>query len=255
MINPELQKFSFDKRVQSIARSLSGVTTLENFNSITTRGKKKSASQLLPLLKTRIETGRYGAILLDSIYKLYPIDIDENSNAAVGAFLNDLESLASKAGASIIYSHHFSKGNQSMKEALDRASGAGAFTRDPDTIVNMTKHSTEKCYTVDFTLRDFPPVEPYVIRVNWPNVQREPSLNPKDLKTTQFTNKYTKADILHLLLEKSYTATEIQREAKAELGMGERTFYQIWPEVKKVPGVELKDRRWSYKTQDDVANN
>jgi hypothetical protein len=245
-INPELLSFSFERRIQSVARSL-GVTRLENFDYITTRGKQLCSSQLLPLLKKRVKAGHYGAIILDSIYKLYPDKTDENSNSDIGRFLNGLERLADKTGSAIIYSHHFSKGNQAGKAAIDRSSGAGAWGRDPDTVISVTEHEQANCYSVEFNLRDFKPVEPITVRAAFPNVFRDTSLNPKALKTTQYAAKYENADFLRLLSVKPYTATELQKELKSELGMSQGTFFSLWAEVKKVAGVTKdKDNRWSY---------
>ncbi len=255
-INPELQNFSFEDRIQNVARNISGVTELDNFDYTTTRGKQLSSAILLPMLRKMIEPGKYGAIILDSIYKLYPTDTEENSNSDVGRFLNGLETLAAESGAAIIYSHHYSKGNQASKAAIDRSSGAGAWSRDPDTVVSVTEHEKDKCYTVEFNLRDFKPVDPIAITINWPNVVRDASLNPKALKTTQFQAKYTSKDILKLLENKAYTATELQKEVREELGMSSGTFYGLWPEVKEMPGVDIKDKRWVYsKPASDPANN
>ena len=187
-INPELQNFSFERRIQLIARELN--VTLENFDYISTRGKRLSSTELLPILEKMIKGGRYGAIILDSIYKLYPDNTDENSNSDIGRFLNGLERLTDKTGSAIIYSHHFSKGNQSSKAAIDRASGAGAWGRDPDSIVSVTEHEKENSYIVEFNLRDFKRVEPVAIRVAFPMVFRDTSLDPKALKTTQYKAKY-----------------------------------------------------------------
>jgi RecA-family ATPase len=88
---PELQNFSFERRIQLIAREM-GVT-LEDFDYISTRGKTLSSSLLLPLLERKVRSRRYGAIILDSIYKLYPDDTDENSNSDIGRFLSGLERL------------------------------------------------------------------------------------------------------------------------------------------------------------------
>jgi len=244
-INPELQKFSFEKRIQKIARNLGA--KLENFDHITTRGKGLASNKLIPLLEKRVKAGQYGAILLDSIYKLYPEGTEENSNSDIGRFFNCLDKLADRSGAAIIFSHHYSKGNQSNKAAIDRSSGAGTWGRDPDTIVSVTQNEKENCYSVDFSLRDFPPMQSVGIRVNWPNVSRDTSINPKALKTTQYKAKYSENSILRVLMDKSYTATELQKELKEELGMSSGVFYTFWSDVKKTAGVTKdKDNRWSY---------
>ncbi len=118
-INPELQNFSFEDRIQHLARNLSGCATLENFDYVSTRGRQLSSNLLLPLLEKKIMAGQYGAIILDSIYKLYPHNTEANSSSDIGRFLGGLEKLANHTGAAIIYSHHYSKGNQASKGACD----------------------------------------------------------------------------------------------------------------------------------------
>jgi hypothetical protein len=256
-INPELQNFSLEKRVQLIARNMSGTVTLENFDYITTRGKQISADKLLPKLESQIRSGQYGAILLDSIYKLYPSNVEENSNSDVGRFLNTLEQLALKANAAVIYSHHYSKGNQANKAAIDRSSGGGAWGRDPDTVVSVTEHDTESCFTVECGLRDFEKQEPFVIRVNWPNVFRDAALDPKKLKTTQYGSKYSVDTLLARMAVRSYTATELQKELKRDLDMAQGSFYALWSEVKVTEGVKQGvDNKWSYRhPTGNPANN
>ncbi len=245
-INPELQNFSFESRIQYLARHLTGQNCLENFDYITTRGKGLSSDRLLPILEKMIKTGQYGAIIMDSIYKLYPRDTEENSNSDVGQFLGQLEQLAVHSGAAIIYSHHYSKGNQANKAAIERSSGGGAWGRDPDAVVSVTEHETKDCYTVEFDLRDFAKPEPITIRVAWPDVFRDDELDPSKLRTTQFAAKYTKDVILQTIAVKSYTATELQKELRAELGMSSGTFYTLWAEAKKAPGVTCTNKNWQY---------
>ena len=256
-INPELQNFSFEDRIQTLARNFNGQPTLENFDYISTRGLGLNSNSLIPLLERRIKAGQYKAIFLDSIYKLYPENVEENSSSDVGRFLNELEQLANNTNAAIVYSHHYSKGLQSGKAAIDRSSGAGAWGRDPDAIISVTEHEKENTYTVEFNLRDFKPVQPIAIRVNWPNVTRDNSLNPKALKTTQYASKYTETNILDYLTSKPYTASELQKELKRELGMSSSTFYDLWNEVKKKPGVgQDNDKKWVYNRQVcNTANN
>jgi len=256
-INPELQNFSLEKRVQLIARSINGSVTLENFDYITTRGKQITADRLLPKLENQISRGQYGAILLDSIYKLYPDDVEENSNSDVGRFLNTLEKLALKANAAVIYSHHYSKGNQSNKAAIDRSSGGGAWGRDPDTVVSVTEHETEGCFTVECGLRDFEKQMPFVIRVNWPNVFREVALDPKKLKSTQFVSKFSVDVLLARMAVRSYTATELQKELKKDLDMSQGSFYALWNTAKTTEGVKQgADKKWRYRdSSGQHANN
>ena len=123
--------------------------------------------------------------------------------------------------------------------------------------MSVTAHEAKNCYTVEFDLRDFPPVQPFAIRVNWPNVIRDNGLDPSKLKTTQFTAKYTNDTLLNLLATKPYSTTELQKELKKEAGMAPGTFYTLWAEVKKLPGVEQDaDDKWTYSAPAaNCANN
>ena len=219
---------------------------MENFDYVSTRGLNISAGLLLPELKRLVVGQGYGAIIIDSVYKLYDQDVEENSNSDVGRFLNSLENLGHESGASIIFSHHFSKGNQAGKASIDRSSGAGTWGRDPDVIMSATPHKEKNCYIIDFNLRDFRPVEPFVIRVAWPNLIVDDTLDTADLKTTQFTKHYDNEPILRLLAQEPHTTTELQRAVEQETGMKSSAFYKVWPDIQKVEGVSCKDKKWSY---------
>ena len=71
---------------------------------------------------------------------------------------------------------HFSKGNQAGKESIDRVSGSGVFGRDPDSILSLTPHEERDCFTLEATLRIFPPIDPVVLRWAFPLFDRDPLL-------------------------------------------------------------------------------
>ena len=248
-VNPEIMEASFKLRIQSIAKTITGGSpTSENFDYVTTRGLNLNADQLLPELKKLVSGKEYGVIIIDSVYKLYDDNMEENSNSDVGRFLNKLETLAYESGASVIFSHHFSKGNQANKAAIDRSSGAGAWGRDPDVILSATPHKEKGCFIVDFNLRDFKPVEPFVIRTAWPNLIVDRSLDAGDIKTTQFEKQYDLKPILDLMSKKSYSTTELQRAVEKETGMKSSAFYKVWPEIQKADGVvKVDDKNWHYR--------
>ena len=86
---------------------------------------------------------------------------DENKAGDMAAFCNQFDRIASQLDCAVIYVHHFSKGDQDKKASIDRASGSGVFGRDPDTISTVTKlKSDEPAVRVEFTLREFPDMEP-----------------------------------------------------------------------------------------------
>ena len=63
--------------------------------------------------------------------------------------MNELGALAQSSGAAVVVAHHFAKGDSTSKEAGDRMSGAGAWVRDPDSIVVMTPHEEPDVFTVN----------------------------------------------------------------------------------------------------------
>src|SRR5260221_13949531 len=96
-----------------------------------------------------------------------------------------------EANVAIVYVHHHSKGNQSERDAQDRSSGAGAWSRDPDCIFDLAKHSawtdSDPIFTAEFILRDFPAVQKFVVRWQWPLLVRDTSVfnaaAPNEIKT------------------------------------------------------------------------
>ena len=119
-------------------------------------------------------------IVLDPIYKLLGAR-DENKAGDIASLLNEIELLAVKTGAAVAFGAHFSKGNQSQKESIDRIGGSGVFARDPDTILTFTRHDETDCFTVDATLRNHPPIDPFVVRWEFPLMCVDSTFDPANL--------------------------------------------------------------------------
>ena len=120
-------------------------------------------------------------IIIDPIYKLLGLR-DENKAGDIASLLNEIEALAVETGAAVAFGAHYSKGNQAGKEVIDRIGGSGVFARDPDSILNFTKHEENDCFTVDATLRNHPPIKPFVVRWEYPLMCADATLNPSELK-------------------------------------------------------------------------
>jgi RecA-family ATPase len=76
--------------------------------------------------------------------------------------------VAVRTGAAIAFGAHYSKGNQARKESIDRVGGSGVFARDPDSLLNFTRHEERDCFTVEMTLRNHPPQKPFVVKWEYP---------------------------------------------------------------------------------------
>jgi len=166
-INFELPDFAFQYRLKAIAAA-KGSTDFSGFDLWNLRGYATDFSVLIPKILARIKDGRYTLIILDPIYKGLG-KRDENKAGDIASLCNEIEQLAVQSGAAVVFGAHYSKGNQAGKEAIDRIGGSGVFARDPDVILTMTPHEEKDAYVVDLTLRALPQVEPFVVR--WQTVQ------------------------------------------------------------------------------------
>ncbi|MEI9866389.1 MAG: AAA family ATPase [Limisphaerales bacterium] len=180
-VNFEIQPHAWQSRIASVAQGKyvqlkPGQITLWNL-----RGHAADFKILLPQIIAKCRDENFSLIVLDPIYKLYG-NTDENSAGNVALLLNELERLATNTGAAIAFGAHFAKGNASGKEAIDRISGSGVFARDPDSLLIFTKHETNNAFTVEPILRNFAPVEPFVVRWQFPLMQLADDLDPAKLK-------------------------------------------------------------------------
>ncbi len=130
-INFEVSAPRMAERNRHLAAAGVDLSDVEFFNL---RGAQLNWQTLLLALRHRARLENYSLIILDPIYKLLD-GTDENNNSEVAKMMSEVEQIAVGTGALIAYVHHFSKGNQAGKDAMDAMSGAGVFARDPDAIL------------------------------------------------------------------------------------------------------------------------
>ena len=177
-------------------------------------------------------------IIIDPIYKLLGL-CDENKAGDIASLLNEIEAIAVETGAAIAFGAHYSKGNQAGKEVIDRIGGSGVFARDPDSILNFTRHEEENCFTVDATLRNHPPIKSFVARWDYPLMCVDSLLDPDRLKQAGAAVKqYHSTELLDLLERPMFTG-EFKKTAKTETGMSDRTFYRLYGELKSSGALTL----------------
>jgi hypothetical protein len=142
--------------------------------------------KLAPILIRRYRDEGYRLIVIDPIYKV--ITGDENAASDMAAFCNLFDAIATECGCAMVYSHHYSKGaNAKYRNASERASGSGVFTRDPDAILSMSELSVDEAklatyrtakgrpdtanptgWRISSTLREFPTPPDFDIWFDWP---------------------------------------------------------------------------------------
>ena len=188
------------------------------------RGHNADLALLRPKLEEQLSRRQFGLIIIDPIYKLLG-DRDENSNGDIAGLLNEVEAFCQKFGAAVALAHHFAKGDSTAKNAIDRMSGAGVWARDPDSLVVMTPHEEEDCFTVNMTLRNLPRVDEFVVRWDYPRMLLAKDLNPDALRRPQAKNKVcTDREFMDAVVTKEgKTFTNIVSEAKSGLNMSPRT--------------------------------
>lgn len=221
-LNLELPEDSFHERMTRLCSALQIPQAAADFTIWNLRGHKASIERLD--LALRDYPDDFGLLVLDPLYKVLGGRV-ENAAEDVADLMNELEAIATRHSCALVVPAHFSKGNQSEKESIDRLSGSGVFSRDADAIVTMTAHEEEDAFTVESILRSFPPIEPFVVRWEFPLFQRDDDLDPADLKKKAGRpSKTTKSELADLLPVGGMTYTAWLDAAEAQLKMSRTTF-------------------------------
>lgn len=174
-INFEIDPASFKKRVHAYClkrgiRLNPGMMEIWNLRGHLIE-PKSFAENLIRYCRGK----HFSAILLDPIYKMMEMQ-DENNAADISQMCNLFDKITMETDASIIFSHHFSKGSKYNTSAIDRASGSGVFARDPDAIVVFSlldwKPPEETPYKtairVEMILREFASPQPMNFFFDYP---------------------------------------------------------------------------------------
>lgn len=154
---------------------------LPGFDLLNLRGHPIELKVLCAEVIKKLKAGSYILVIIDPIYKLL-LGLDENRAGDIGTVCFELERIAKESGAAVLYAH-FSKGGQAGKESVDRISGSGVYGRDADTLITLTRHEVDNCYSVEFTLRNHPCRAPSVVEWAHPRMISRPDLDPAMLKT------------------------------------------------------------------------
>ena len=232
-VNFEIQPSFFQKRVLKICESL-GITQEPGWLDVwNLRGFAAPYGLIIPHIIERIKKSGYALIVLDPIYKMYG-SANENDASEVAQLLNALEKVCVETHAAVMFGAHYSKGNQSQKESIDRISGSGVFARDPDSIIPFTKHKDEGSFVIEPTLRNLPPVEPFVVTWNFPVFEVNHNLDPLELKAAGGRPEGVSAeDVLGVLPEQGLTLQNWQEKACQNLKILPSTFSRKKRELKE----------------------
>lgn len=215
LIDNELHEDDIAHRVPIVANALNlADEQAESLDVWSLRKDPKTLSQLQPMLRA-IPHGKYKLIILDAKYRFVEEGASENDNAAETRFYNRLNEMAAQSGAAIVLIHHATKGDQSGKRVTDVGSGAGAQSRAADCHLVLREHEEEGACVLAAAVRSFPPLEPMVLRWEFPLWRLDASLNPTRLAnelSRKQRDRETEAReaILKMLQEESATARQLR---------------------------------------------
>jgi hypothetical protein len=234
ILNLELQDFAAHSRLSAVASAM-GVEMPSNLHVVNLRGSLVDIDSLELRLTKLLEKTGAGLVIIDPHYKISSASgIEENSNDAQGLLLYRLENAVCRSGAALMLAHHFSKGDKSQTKSIDRAAGGGALARWPDVVMTLTEHEEEACATAEFSLRNFAPIAPFVVRWSYPVWTRADGLNPALLKKAGATMTQTPEKALAALADGPLTFTEWMDAS----GMSESTFRRRRDELLKAGKVK-----------------
>jgi AAA domain len=181
-VDLELHGASLRERLELIRESYGCQGEFNNIDLITARGKHFGQADVDMLAQDDYPLARgYSVFSLDPTYRLLG-GKNENDAGVLTDLLNRFLALGLSLKASICLLQHFAKGDASQKESLDRFSGSGVWARFPDALMTFTDLETENCFSVEITLRDFPPLEPFAVRWQFPRFRIDADLDPEKLK-------------------------------------------------------------------------
>lgn len=243
-INFEIPRPFIRSRIAAVVRA-KGVSAPDTLDIWTLRGFAGPLEKLLPEIMKQVKIGKYILIVIDPIYKTLG-DRDENAAGDVANLCNEIEKLAVESGAAVIYGAHFSKGNQAAKEAIDRIGGSGVWTRDADTIVILTKHKDEDCFTVDMILRNLPEAKPFVVKWEYPIMVAQPELDPEELKQPKsFKDNgrgrpatYDEKELIGLIPGTGIYNADWIKLANSEFGISKSQFFRMRKDLELKKKIE-----------------
>ena len=234
-INFELQEFNFRQRMEAIlkARKAKDASRLHVLNL---RGQAADMTVLRPILERAIEQRDFSLLIFDPIYKLLG-NRSENDASEMADLMNEFEALAVQSEAATIFAHHFSKGAQGSKFAIDRMSGSGVLARDPDAIAILSEHQEEDAYICETILRAFPALPPFGLRWDFPQLKPCGDLDMEGIRQPGRKKKCSDKQIFDLLHRDGLTSSEWQDRAKEEYDVGRSLFYQVMQRLEKTDMV------------------
>jgi hypothetical protein len=226
-LNLELREYYMQRRLAEIRRVRDISLAESTFFVWNLRGLAFSRDQLVTELLRRCDDLGINIVFIDPFYRLLSQLEDENSQTHMGAVLRSFDEV-NKRDITSAFGIHFSKGNQASKEPEDRISGAGTIVRDADDVITLTKHEENLAFTLDFIIRDHPPIDSFVVRWEAPIMVRT-DLDPKKIKQPRGPHVRCDPEQLFFLIAENddqLSTANLEQKVSEELGWARSTFFE-----------------------------
>lgn len=238
-INFELQEFNFRQRMDDILKARN-CKDPSHIHVLNLRGQAADMTVLRPVLAQAIESRDFSLLIFDPIYKLIG-SRSENDAGDMADLMNEFEALAVDSGSALVFAHHFAKGAQGGKFAIDRMSGSGVLSRDPDAIMILSDHAEDNAYVCEPTLRCFPPIPAFGLRWDHPQLKPCDDLDVEGIRQPGRNKTYNEKQLLDLLPKDGLTFGDWLEKAKAEHGIGKTSFYRSLKKLQESDSVFKQD--------------
>ena len=190
-VDNELHAETFSSRIRKVGGNDGYGIPFEDYadkiDVLSLRGRLQDLYGIGRYFET-IKEGDYALIVLDAFYRFLPVECDENSNGDVMRLYNYIDSHAMRLNCCYVQIHHSSKGEQGNKAVTDVGAGAGSQSRAPDTHLVIRPHVEKGLFVAEAATRSFPPMEPVVLRWEYPRWSVDHEADP-----TQLAGKTAKA--------------------------------------------------------------
>lgn len=239
-VNFELKEYYFQKRLNTIKHAKSINVPKGIFSVWNLRGFPIKLKAFIDELSAVIERQKREVVFIDPFYKLLG-DKDERLSSELNPILIALGDINRRTGASVIAAAHYTKGNQAGKEPMDRISGGGSLNRDPDCLTTFTNHENPLEFTLDFTVRDFPPIDSFVVKWVHPLLVRTASDPTKIKRPARGPVGYDPQALWTLIsdYDNELSTAQLVKKAKEEIGWSDRTTYAKLAVLRKQKQVYL----------------
>lgn len=190
LVDNELHKPTLAARIKTVGDAM-GIPYEEYADALeimSLRGRSKSIFEIASELQD-IKPGTFKLISVDAKYRAIPRGTSENDNSDETNFYNCVDAIGEQSGAGIPLIHHSSKGGQADKRVTDVGSGAGAQSRAADSHLILREHEEAGAVVLEAAVRSFAPVEPVVLRWQFPLWQPDQDLDPALLKRAPTGNE------------------------------------------------------------------